>query len=212
MKIKICGLKYPYNIYEVATLQPDLMGFIFYDRSKRRIEGLPDLDYIPSKKVGVFVNARIKDIIKFTDHYNLDYIQLHGDESPDLVEKLKVVLPYKVGLIKAFRVAEEFDFSQTEGYVSSCDYFLFDASGDGYGGHGKVFNWEKLNEYRGNTPFFLAGGLCLKNLSAALSLNFKQLAGLDFNSKLEIEPGLKDIKQVEKIINKIKSHATVSTQ
>ena len=211
MKIKICGLKYPYNIYEVATLQPDMMGFIFYDGSKRRIEGLPDLDYISAQKVGVFVNASIKDIINYTDHYDLDYIQLHGDETPDFVEKLKVVLPYKVGLIKAFRVNEQFDFSTTKEFAHYCDYFLFDASGDGYGGHGKAFNWEKLKDYQGKTPFFLAGGLSLENLDAALSLNVEQLAGLDFNSKLEIEPGVKDTKKVERIINKIKNNATVSS-
>ena len=83
MKLKVCGMKYQENIAEVAHLQPDYLGFIFYEKSPRFFDGI--IPNLPKsiKKVGVFVNASIETIVEKVKKYNLDAIQLHGKESPD---------------------------------------------------------------------------------------------------------------------------------
>ncbi len=87
MKLKICGMKY--NTAEVAALQPDYLGFIFYDKSPRNFEGIiPDLPK-SIKKVGVFVDEAINVILQKIEKYELDAIQLHGNESPDYCKELK---------------------------------------------------------------------------------------------------------------------------
>ena len=86
MKIKICGMREPENIRQIATLQPDFMGFIFYEKSKRFINLEDflqlDTDYIGINKVAVFVNESIKNIIRIATLGNFKYLQLHGDETP----------------------------------------------------------------------------------------------------------------------------------
>lgn len=211
MKVKICGLKKPAQVEQVVNLRPDLIGFIFFDGSKRRVEEFPSIDYDTVRKTGVFVNTSIADIIKYTDEYRLDLIQLHGDESADYLRKLKQVLPFNVSVMKAFRVNDDFDFSQTESSAPYCKYFLFDAAGKSYGGNGKAFNWALLENYSGGTPFFIGGGLGLENVDEALSLKLDGLIGLDFNSKLEIEPGVKDINKVALVINKIKENEKINS-
>ena len=91
MKLKICGMKYEENIAQVAALQPDYLGFIFYEKSSRffnrEIPKLPE----SIKKIGIFVNASIEDILEKLNKYNLQAIQLHGDESPEFCRELKAI-------------------------------------------------------------------------------------------------------------------------
>ena len=87
MKIKVCGLKHPENIAQVAALSPGYMGFIFYDRTPRFVASLPldTLNTIPSNitKTAVFVNESAENISQIIAKYNFDAIQLHGAESPE---------------------------------------------------------------------------------------------------------------------------------
>src|SRR3989338_8564466 len=104
MLLKVCGLKDPENIKQVATLKPDYMGFIFYPESKRFVGDdfvMPTISH-EIKKVGVFVNANSSYIIDKVDEYKLDLIQLHGDEKPEFCEVLNHIVP----VIKAFGVDE----------------------------------------------------------------------------------------------------------
>ncbi|MCK5814883.1 MAG: phosphoribosylanthranilate isomerase, partial [Flavobacteriaceae bacterium] len=89
MKIKVCGMRDSDNIQELVKLSPDYIGFIFYDKSKRFVSEFPKVE-IPSriKKVGVFVNEEIENIIDIANHYDLDLIQLHGDEDISFVNQL----------------------------------------------------------------------------------------------------------------------------
>ena len=89
MKLKVCGMKYVENIQEVAALQPDYLGFIFYEKSKRNFDGI--IPKLPKsiKKTGVFVNACIDEVMNKVTQYDLQAIQLHGDESVELISKLK---------------------------------------------------------------------------------------------------------------------------
>ncbi|MHC2990800.1 N-(5'-phosphoribosyl)anthranilate isomerase, partial [Pontibacter sp. HJ8] len=200
MKVKVCGMRQPENLKQIAALQPDFMGFIFYEGSKRFAEGYitPELlANLPAgiKKIGVFVNEATDVILATAHKYKLDLVQLHGRESPKQCQELK-----NAGLevIKAFSVDDRFVFENTLLYERSCDYFLFDTRGNNYGGNGTVFDWEILKGYLSDKPYFLSGGLNLENLK---SKEFEKIRpkpyAIDVNSGFELEPGLKDVGQVK---------------
>ena len=204
MKIKVCGLKVPENIKAVAALNPEFAGFIFYGPSPRFIDELTlaALNQVPShiKKTAVFVNESKEKASQLIDQYHFDAIQLHGDESPEFCSYFKG----KVPVLKAFGIGEDFDFSQLDAYQNGVDFFLFDAKTPIHGGSGKTFNWNILNNYKLDIPFFLSGGLSLENLEEVKYISHPQFYGVDLNSKFEIEPGLKDISKLEKAFDIIK--------
>ncbi len=189
MKLKICGMKHPENILEVSQLLPDYLGFIFYEKSLRNFEG--EIPEIPNsiKKVGVFVNETEDTIISKIKKYNLDLVQLHGNESPEFCRNLKF---QNIELIKVFSVDDNFDINVLEKYEIVCDYFLFDTKGKLHGGNGYTFNWDILKNYKSKKPIFLSGGIGLEEIEKIKKLNLPLFA-IDVNSKFEIEPGLKNV-------------------
>ena len=196
MQFKVCGLKYTENIKQVAALSPDYMGFIFYSQSKRFVGDDFKIPVISPriKKVGVFVDQKADYIIEKTDKYGLDYIQLHGNESASFCE----VMSHLVKVIKAFGIDENFNFNLLENYKSSCDYFLFDTKTNEFGGSGKQFDWGILKNYTCDVPLFLSGGIGLEEVEKLRIKEFK-IHAIDVNSRFETEPGLKDIKKLEKL-------------
>lgn len=203
--IKICGMKFPENITTVAALHPDFMGFIFYPKSPRYAEPLhiETLNSLPKsiKKIGVFVNENMENILTIAHKYNLDGLQLHGTELESMCAEL-----HKAGyiVIKAFPIAEAYNFKVTKKYEGTCDYFLFDTKTEAYGGSGVKFNWGMLDEYTGDTPFLLSGGIAADDTEAILKIEHPQFAGVDLNSKFEISPGLKDVELLKQFITTIK--------
>lgn len=219
--IKICGMKHQDNMQEVAALQPDYLGFIFYEKSTRNF----DADNIPElsnsiKKTGVFVDADLDFVLEKINKHNLQAVQLHGKESPEYCvnlreqyeagnikitastevnnqNKKKTNNSKKIEIFKVFSIKDTFDFSVLEPYENVCDYFLFDTKGKLHGGNGYTFNWNVLNDYPSKKPFFLSGGIGLEEAEAitafANSKASKYCYALDVNSKFEIEPGLKDV-------------------
>lgn len=213
MKLKVCGLKYEDNVKELSSLAIDYMGFIFYKKSPRYIDAQLSFDFIrtlPShiKKVGVFVNESCYSVLNTVAHYNLDYVQLHGDESEKVCAELK---PF-VKVIKAFRVNDDFDFKNLEKYVPHVDAFLFDTDTKNYGGSGLQFNWDILKNYQINTPFFLSGGIDETSIEKLKVVNHPQLHTIDINSKFEIEPGLKNSEKIKQFIVKIKDNDNTKKQ
>lgn len=201
--IKICGMRNTQNILDLADLKPDFIGFIFYEKSKRYVGNTLDINIlgqIPEslKKVAVFVDENLEKVEEIMQNYNFDYAQLHGNESVDFCEKLK---EKAIKIIKAFSIDEKFDFANTKKYENIADLFLFDTLTPEKGGSGKTFDWEILKNYTRNTPFLLAGGIDEYNFDKAKNLKHEQLFGLDLNSKFEIEPGLKDIEKLKKVIH-----------
>jgi phosphoribosylanthranilate isomerase len=197
MKIKICGLREHENIKAVAALQPDLMGFICYERSPRFIADM-DEDIFSGlspeiQKTAVFVNETAENIRAAIDKYGFEVIQLHGDETPEFAESFRD----KVTVIKAFGLDEDFNFSRLEPFVGKVDYFLFDAKTVIHGGSGQTFNWAILDNYQLDVPFFLSGGLSLDNLEEVKEITHSQFYGVDLNSRFEIEPALKDIEKLK---------------
>ena len=194
------------NIQELLAVSPDFMGFIFYDKSPRYVgEGL-DAEQLKSfprsvKKVGVFVNASPDYILRMMKKYDLQYAQLHGNETPDVCRNLR---NRGVSIIKAFSVDASFNFSMVNNYKPFCDFFLFDAKGESFGGNGVTFDWTILNRYDNEKPFFISGGIGLDNIDELETLKGLKLYGVDLNSKVEVEPGVKDLEAIRTIIRKIK--------
>ena len=188
-------MKYPENMLEVGTFLPDYMGFIFWEKSARYFDGnIPELPK-SIKKVGVFVNASLEEILEKITKHDLQAVQLHGDESVEFCEILKKKLPKLIDVIKVFSILDTFDFAVLKPYENVCDYFLFDTKGKLPGGNGTTFDWKVLEKYPSTKPFFLSGGIGLEEMEAVneiLKTNLPVYA-IDVNSKFEIEPGLKNI-------------------
>jgi phosphoribosylanthranilate isomerase len=203
--IKICGMKYPDNILEVGSLLPDYMGFIFWEKSARYFDGL--IPTLPKsiKKVGVFVNETVVNIIEKVVKYDLQAVQLHGKESVDFCVELRNKLAKGIEIIKVFSIQDEFDFSILQPFEGLCDYFLFDTKGKLPGGNGTTFDWKVLKEYPSKKPFFLSGGIGPEELEAVEEIIKTNLPvyAIDVNSKFEIEPGLKNIQLCRDMINHI---------
>lgn len=203
MKIKVCGMKYKENIEQVIALKPDYLGFIFYPSSRRYVTEEFQLPAIPPeiRKVGVFVNTNADDIIDKINRFNLDCIQLHGSEPPYFCRQMQRI----TCIIKAFGLDESFDFHSLEVYKGTCDYFLFDTKTTEHGGSGQQFNWQLLKKYSGTVPFFLSGGLDLRDLEKIKELEqqYPLLHAIDVNSRFEISPGIKDIEKLNELIQQL---------
>ena len=233
MKLKVCGMKY--NIDEVADLQPDYLGFIFYDKSPRNFDRtIPQLPK-EIKKVGVFVDAELKNVLQTIKAYGLDAVQLHGHETPDYCRQLRKLChseqseessntsndAYHSGqsqttkptieIIKVFSIKDEFNFEVLKPFEDDVDYFLFDTKGKLPGGNGYAFDWSVLEQYPSSKPYFLSGGISLDEIDNIETFVLKQESkfcyAIDVNSKFEIEPGLKDINKLKKFKKQMISSA-----
>ncbi len=196
MIVKVCGMRDAQNIREVEALGIDWMGFIFYPPSKRYCAEVPG--YLPTrcKRVGVFVDAEIPDIVQHVLDYGLQVVQLHGQEDRLYVMQLRQALGAinKVcTIVKALAVQSAADFQPCEALVGFVDYFLFDTPCAGYGGSGERFDWSLLNAYHCMTPFLLSGGIGPDSLAALKQVNHPCCDGIDLNSRFETAPGLKHV-------------------
>ncbi len=206
MRLKICGLTDSQNIKDVIGINPDYIGFIFYQKSKRYVGTKLNNDVILNipktiKKVGVFVNAELSEVISKINLYGLDLVQLHGDESPDYC--LQIYQYARV--IKSFGINEAFNFSVCKSYSTACNYFLFDTASKEYGGSGKTFDHNLLKNYKEKIPFFLSGGVGLAEAQFIKdNLNNKFLHAIDVNSRFENDLLQKDITQLKTLINILK--------
>ncbi len=196
------------NIQAVSTLSPDLMGFIFYEKSPRFVEksgfnsAVAELKNV--KKVGVFVKTPVSEILEKVEAYQLDFVQLHGGES---VEFCSILKGEGIPIIKVFSVSDQLpDTSAFEPYVS---YFLFDTKTQKYGGSGQKFDWSILKSYKTKVPYFLSGGIHLNDLEEIIHLELPGLKGVDVNSQFEISPGVKDQNAIKELTAKIRMHADV---
>jgi phosphoribosylanthranilate isomerase len=204
LKVKVCGMRNPDNIREIAALAPDYMGFIFYEGSPRYVGKsffIPEELPATVKRVGVFVNESTQTILNLASLHTLQSVQLHGNEPVDQCHTLRSA---GLEVIKAFAVDDHFTFSDLKPYESSVDYFLFDTRGKFYGGNGLPFNWSILQRYDQQVPFFLSGGLSTQNLEEVFRLTTMNLYALDINSGVEVSPGMKDVHQVDHLIHRTK--------
>ena len=201
--IKVCGMRDAENIREVEALGIDWMGMIFWPKSSRYVSERPA--YLPAscKRVGVFVNEDAETIKRIAEDYALDYIQLHGSESPDYIHALRVDGGF-AAVIKAFNIATTGDLEATKPYEDIADYFLFDTKAQLPGGSGQQFDWSVLADYHGETPFLLSGGIGPDDAERVKAFNHPKCAGFDLNSKFEVVPALKDVNILKEFIKEIR--------
>jgi len=190
----------------------DFAGFIFYPKSPRYVVRHLTGEQVKKAKlrlgkVGVFVNATYDEVMKQVDSYGLDMVQLHGDETPRFCEQLSNYIT----VIKVFRLGEDDPIDWLiRPYQDSCDMFLFDTEGVGYGGTGKKFNWSTLKSAHIDKLFFLSGGIepgdSEKLKVFAKEPVARKLFSIDINSKFETSAGVKDLKKIRTILDSLKNN------
>ncbi|MBK6392999.1 MAG: phosphoribosylanthranilate isomerase [Saprospiraceae bacterium] len=203
LEIKVCGMRDPGQIKQLAEIAIDYIGLIFYASSPRFVDQVIDHTIFgDKKKVGVFVNSPIEHILYTQSKYQLDVIQLHGHESPDMCTSIQ---NRGLEVIRAFSVDKNFDFSKVMEFDGYADRFIFDARGDAPGGNGVRFDWNKLREYEGATPFLLAGGISYDHLDEIKYFDHPACIGIDINSRFEKAPGDKDLITIKKFVHELRS-------
>ena len=198
MKLKVCGMREVTNIKSVLNLKPDLMGFIFYPKSERFVGALSleGIDFQSTQKVGVFVNEPLDSVAERVETFGLDYVQLHGNESPSYLKNVKYL---GVKVIKVFRIKDQLPIDKMLAFDQQVDYFLYDTLSHEYGGSGKRFKWDILNDSPSSKPFWLSGGLSIESLKMLNTINHRGLTGIDVNSKFEDYPGMKNIELLKRL-------------
>ena len=197
MNIKVCGITQLKQLQQLEALNIDFAGLIFYKESPRYVgdklikKEIKSADF-DLKKVGVFVNPEMIDVLDAIDEYGLDVVQLHGDETPEMCDDLSS----EVEVIKAFRIKDDdtdID-AMVKIYDNVCDYYLFDKASDySIGGTGKQFDWSILKKAKIEKPFFLSGGIGPDDAAKIKSFRHPDFFGVDINSRFEKEPGVKDM-------------------
>lgn len=201
--IKVCGMCEAENIRDVESLGGiDMLGFIFYPKSPRYVYELPA--YLPTyaRRIGVFVNEDKQVVSMYADRFELDYVQLHGNESAEYCRSLHTA---GLKIIKAFSIARPKDLTRVYEYEKECDLFLFDTKCEQYGGSGNQFDWSILHAYDGDVPFLLSGGISPHSVNALKEFKHPRLAGYDLNSRFELKPGKKDTERIRTFLNELKS-------
>ena len=218
MKLKVCGLTKMDQIQELISLNTNFLGFIFYEKSPRFVLNHLSLEEISEinhqGKVGVFVNETVEKILEISEKSNLNFIQLHGDEDEEFIKRLRQSLSKNIKIIKVIRIGNDFEkfkneISKISNLKSQISNLLFDTDSKAFGGTGKTFDWQILNEIEIPIPYFLSGGISLeniKNLQNFVKVNMSENKtltklntpfALDINSKFETEPGIKNLEKIK---------------
>ncbi len=199
------------NIREIEQLGIDWMGFIFYARSPRNVKLKPS--YLPKhcKRVGVFVDMPINEVIKKALEYELGYIQLHGKENVEYCKKLRNQLDVSTKIIKCIHISKSDDIYQTSEYEYLVDYFLFENRCAQHGGSGMKFDWTYLSNYNGEKPFILSGGIGPSDTSVISKISHPRFAGIDLNSLFETNPGHKNAELLKTFIKRLENEQNQQT-
>ena len=209
-QLKVCGLTQLSQIQELISLNTDFLGFIFYEKSPRFVLNHLSLKEIleinHQGKVGVFVNETIEKIAEISEKAKLNFIQLHGNEDEEFILKLRKFIGENIKIIKVIRIGNQ-SFDELQKTInqqpSTVNYLLFDTDSKAFGGTGKTFDWQILNEIEIPIPYFLSGGISLENIHQLSTINHQPLA-LDINSKFETEPGSKDLEKIKNFTQIVK--------
>jgi phosphoribosylanthranilate isomerase len=210
MKVKVCGITQPEQLAALSSCGAAMAGLIFFKGSPRCVLQTtlsPATFRVPDSTlatVGVFVNEAVEAVLQYVQQWHLDYVQLHGDESPDYCAQLQG----QVKIIKAIKLDSPVELQQQlEAYHSVTDYFLFDTPSQQHGGTGKKFDWHLLATVTHRKPFFLSGGISANDVE--LLQQFKKsmplLEVIDINSQFETAPGIKALLQVTDFITALQN-------
>ena len=227
MKIKVCGMRDAQNISEVLALDIDFIGLIFWKKSPRYVSQIPSLaGLVPDSPslvkeesgytsangkrvmtVGVFVDEMPQEIVTRVYNYHLDYIQLHGGESPVMIDNLRRTLipdiAPNIKIIKALSIKDASDVKKWREYDGHVDMFVFDTKCKCVGGSGEQFDWSVLNEYDGEIPFLLSGGIGPDDAEKVLAFRHPACIGIDLNSRFESSPAFKDVDRLRTFVERV---------
>jgi phosphoribosylanthranilate isomerase len=208
-KVKICGLTDPAAAEWAAEQGASYLGVVFFDRSPRAVSfarAAEIFEFVPAKaaRVGLFVDPDDELLEQAMNQVRLDYFQLHGGESPERVEQIR--LEFGMPVIKALGVSAAADLAAAHAHDGIADMLLFDAKpaagASRPGGFGAAFDWSLLAGAKFKSPWFLAGGLTPDNVAAAVAASGAKL--VDVSTGVERAPGIKDPDLVAKFISNAK--------
>ena len=204
MKVKICGLRDPQNIREIAELHPGYMGFIFYPPSPRCCLSLPESvvrelpdDIIP---VAVTVNMEFDGIMAAVRKYGFRGVQLHGDESPELCDRLR---EKRLFVLKAISIKDAESVGNAAVYDGHVDLLVLDTATKSKGGSGRKFDWSLLHDANINTDFLLSGGIGPEDVVTLRNLQLPRMVGVDLNSRFETSPGVKSVDLISEFLSQL---------
>lgn len=189
-RIKICGITNKVDAIKAAELGVDMLGFVFYEKSKRYVTPRTVCDIVNElppyiTKVGIFVDEKKDKVIEIAGEASIDILQFHGSETQEYCSGVRN--DFKI--IKAFRVKDKADLKVVNDY--DVDFYLFDTyAEESKGGTGKTFDWKILDGFEFLKPLILSGGLNPQNVGDAI----RQVApyGVDVSTGVEKLPGKKD--------------------
>lgn len=210
LRIKVCGMRDPDNIRDVAQLQPEFMGFIFYDKSPRYVDKILPKTPAYIKRTGVFVDASEEEVLQTVTRQQLDAVQLHGSEDAHYLNSLRrkaAEASLRLTFIKAIPVREKTDLDGLDVFDGLADLFIFDTKGAFPGGNGLTFDWDVLNDYTGSTRFLLSGGIGPEHTEALVRFFSSPASnlcdGIDLNSKFELAPAYKNINSLQAFLTRL---------
>lgn len=198
------------QLRELEEMGVDFAGLIFYPKSPRSVlksslnaANLKD-EKLKINKVGVFVNEVLDVVLKIVDNWELDVVQLHGDETPRYCKQVS----NHVNTVKAFRIGDDTNIPyKVYPYMEAVDLFLFDTLGKQYGGTGEQFDWNLLKKAYLQKPYFLSGGIGVEDIGRiqAFAEAERNLFSLDVNSQFELSPGVKDMAKLRDFVASCKA-------
>ena len=206
------------NIQAVEQLNIDMIGLIFWPGSPRcvnkeaprmvtvSVDSMRNGKALNKKvaRVGVFVDGMLENIVANVKSYGLQYVQLHGSESPTMIGNLRRMLDPGIRVIKALSIGSPADIAHYKEYGDLVDMFLFDTKCKSMGGSGKQFDWSVLDTYDGHTPFLLSGGIGPGDAARVKAFCHPHFAGIDLNSRFEKEPGIKDVEALRTFLAEVR--------
>ena len=221
MIIKVCGMRDARNIHEVSQLGIDWIGLDFIPNSERYVSQIascagiiPDyssLSDLSSDKLsqqkegpvlcGVFADDMPQNIVTRVVNFDLDVVQLNGDESSVMIDNLRRTLDPDIHagikIMKRFVITKREDIENYKEYAEGVDYFLFDVQDN-------LKDWGILEAYDGKVPFIVSGNIGAEDIEKIKGLSHPLFYGISVNEKFESAPAVKDVALLKDFLEKIK--------
>ncbi|MFC2080150.1 phosphoribosylanthranilate isomerase [Bacteroidota bacterium] len=206
IRIKVCGMTDPSNVEVICKFKPEYLGYIFYPKSARYVGNNPDpriFSIVPEsiEKTAVFVNEYYERMIEIVEKFDINTVQLHGMESPEICKSFRFRGKKVIKVIPGNQIGND---NLLKDYSDVVDYFLFDTPVKSFGGSGRKFNWSNLDELNTDIKFFLSGGISIGDAAQLKKIESSTFYAADINSRFESAPGMKNPELVKKFINELR--------
>jgi len=206
LKVKICGVKSINHAKACIKGNAKMIGLMFYNKSPRFInlktaEKIANFAKKKIKRVGVIANTNIKEIKKITETVDLDYLQFHGNETPGFIKNVKKIS--KIKIIKALKISNKNDIKKISNFKKVSDYILIDTKiitkkNSNFKKKSRELDWNLFKKIKDKQTLILSGALNINNLEQAIKDS--NIRFVDVSSSLEIIPGKKNIKKINKFL------------